>query len=139
MEGKMKRKSFKKAALENIYDEEDLDLPNEIDKEDEKVNAQTSKNIKTMKDKPIKDKCEESIPGLKKEGNQYSLELNKKKKLTIRQFKDMILIDLREFFEKDGQELPSKKGISLTEECWKTLKENFDNIDKAISEMKLKK
>lgn len=45
----------------------------------------------------------------------------------------MVLIDIREYWEKDGEELPTKKGVSLTLDTWKELKNNIETIDEAIT------
>jgi hypothetical protein len=39
---------------------------------------------------------------------------------------------MREYFEKDGKWLPTKKGITLSAESWKLLKSLIADIDKAI-------
>ena len=45
----------------------------------------------------------------------------------------MILIDFREYFTNDkGDLLPTKKGISISIDQWKNLKESIDDIDKSI-------
>ena len=46
-------------------------------------------------------------------GEQY-VDLGKKKRATVRSFKGVVLLDIREYYGADDQEKPGKKGISLT-------------------------
>jgi hypothetical protein len=46
-------------------------------------------------------------------GEKY-IELGKKKRATVREFKGTVLLDIREYYGADDQEKPGKKGISLT-------------------------
>jgi hypothetical protein len=48
-------------------------------------------------------------------GDTY-FEIGKKKRVTVRLFKDQPLIDIREYYGANGEEKPGKKGISLTVE-----------------------
>jgi hypothetical protein len=59
------------------------------------------------------------------------------KRVTARKWKNMKLLDLREFYKdkETGDDKPGKKGISLTSEQWKTLKELSNDIDKALEKM----
>ncbi|KAI9511133.1 transcriptional Coactivator p15-domain-containing protein [Russula earlei] len=54
------------------------------------------------------------------EGERY-VDLGKKKRATVRTFKGMTLVDIREYYGTEGDEKPGKKGISLTVEQWETL------------------
>jgi hypothetical protein len=44
------------------------------------------------------------------------------------------MVSMREYFEKDGEWFPTKKGISLTEDSWETFKKLISDIDKAIKD-----
>jgi len=50
-----------------------------------------------------------------KEGDSY-VDIGKKKHVTVREFKGMQLVDIREFYtdKASGEDKPGKKGISLT-------------------------
>lgn len=47
------------------------------------------------------------------DGDKY-IDLGKKKRATVRSFKGMPLLDIREFYGQEGDEKPGKKGISLS-------------------------
>lgn len=44
--------------------------------------------------------------------------LGNKKFVDVREFKGKIYVDIREYYEKDGEMRPGKKGISLSTEHW---------------------
>ncbi|KAG2440901.1 hypothetical protein HXX76_003754 [Chlamydomonas incerta] len=49
------------------------------------------------------------------------VELGSNKRLSISHFGGRTSVDLREFYDKDGQKLPGKKGIALSPTDWHTL------------------
>ncbi|KGN53421.1 RNA polymerase II transcriptional coactivator KELP [Cucumis sativus] len=61
--------------------------------------------------------------------------LSSKRKVTIQDFRGKTLVSIREFYRKDGKDLPTAKGISLTEEQWSVFKKNVPAIEKAIKNM----
>ncbi|CAH2108121.1 unnamed protein product [Euphydryas editha] len=61
--------------------------------------------------------------------------LQGKKLVKIREFKGKVYIDIREFYEKNGELLPGKKGISLTPEMWRKLLSLGDEINEALSSL----
>ena len=87
------------------------------------------------------------------EGEKY-INLGKKKRATVRSFKGIPLLDIREFYGADGQEKPGKKGISLTLDQvrhspfihliislffqWEALRESTSTIDQLFSTQKKK-
>ncbi|XP_068308448.1 RNA polymerase II transcriptional coactivator KELP-like [Pyrus communis] len=68
-------------------------------------------------------------------GDLVICRLSAKRKVTLQEFRGKNLVSIREFYSKDGKELPTAKGISLTEEQWSVFKKNVPAIEKAISKM----
>ncbi|KAF7792367.1 hypothetical protein EIP86_003404 [Pleurotus ostreatoroseus] len=66
------------------------------------------------------------------------VDLGKKKRATVRVFKNAPLLDIREFYDAQGEERPGKKGISLTPEQWNILKSNMDAIDTLFAKVQKK-
>ncbi|KAI9144217.1 transcriptional Coactivator p15-domain-containing protein [Paraphysoderma sedebokerense] len=56
-----------------------------------------------------------------------------KKRVTVRKWKGKTYVDIREFYEQDGDLKPGKKGISLTLEQYIKLKEVLPAVDDAIN------
>jgi len=71
------------------------------------------------------------------EGEKF-LDLGKKKRAVVRSFKGIHLLDIREYYGAEGQEKPGKKGISLTIDQWKSLREGSNTIDKLFDQQKQK-
>lgn len=68
-----------------------------------------------------------------KEGNNTWV-LDKQRQIRINEFRGRKLIDIREYYEKDGKSLPGKKGISLSINQWKRLQEFAKEVNEAIGE-----
>ncbi|CAB4280191.1 unnamed protein product [Prunus armeniaca] len=68
-------------------------------------------------------------------GDLVICRLSSKRKVTLQEFRGKSLVSIREFYSKDGKELPTTKGISLTEEQWAVFKKNVPAIENAISKM----
>ncbi|XP_039057001.1 RNA polymerase II transcriptional coactivator KELP [Hibiscus syriacus] len=69
------------------------------------------------------------------DGDLIICRLSDKRRVTIQDFRGKTLVSIREYYKKDGKELPSSKGISLTEEQWSTFKKNIPNIEEAVRKM----
>ncbi|KAJ3684709.1 hypothetical protein LUZ61_013873 [Rhynchospora tenuis] len=49
-------------------------------------------------------------------GDPIICALSSKRRVTLQEFRGKTLVSIRDFYEKDGKQLPSSQGISLTEE-----------------------
>ncbi|CAB4384665.1 unnamed protein product [Rhizophagus irregularis] len=118
---------------QQVDDDEEEEEFEEVDepKASKKGSSRSSKKIK--KDDSDSDRSDR---GENSAGETY-FKLSNKKRVTIREWKNMVLIDFREFFEtKDGKTQPTKKGISLQLEQWNKLKELVSDIDNEIRKLK---
>ncbi|CAD8132837.1 unnamed protein product [Paramecium octaurelia] len=70
------------------------------------------------------------------EDGQYFFELTSFKKVSVSKFKGNVMISLREFFSKDGQSLPTKKGITLQLDNWEKFKQYIAEIDECVNKLK---
>ena len=70
----------------------------------------------------------------KESDGSTQFELSKNRRVTVRSFKGKVYVDIREFYQKDGDWLPGKKGIALSPEQWNELLEKKDDISNAIKE-----
>ncbi|RLL95093.1 hypothetical protein CFD26_103003 [Aspergillus turcosus] len=61
-------------------------------------------------------------------------ELSKMRRVTISSFRGKTLVNIREYYEKDGQELPGKKGISLPIDQFSVLVTLLPDIEIALKE-----
>ncbi|GBM64765.1 Activated RNA polymerase II transcriptional coactivator p15 [Araneus ventricosus] len=60
------------------------------------------------------------------------IKLSKYRYVSVREFRGKLMVDIREYYEKDGEMKPGKKGICLNMEQWNALKEQMENIEAAI-------
>ncbi|KAJ8104210.1 transcriptional Coactivator p15-domain-containing protein [Lipomyces tetrasporus] len=69
------------------------------------------------------------------------IDIGKRKRLLVRDFKGTPLVDIREFYSKtnpDGSEiwLPGRKGISLTIDVWEAVVAHIGDIENAIKKLR---
>ncbi|KIW43223.1 uncharacterized protein PV06_04348 [Exophiala oligosperma] len=67
------------------------------------------------------------------EGNPY-WEISKGRRVTISNFKGKTLVNVREYYQKDGELLPGKKGISMSIEQYSALIGVMPQIDQLLRE-----
>ncbi|KAK0241606.1 transcriptional Coactivator p15-domain-containing protein [Armillaria nabsnona] len=100
--------------------------------EDEPIEAKSKEKKKASNDSQSD---AEVVVHKTSDGDKY-IDLGKKKRATVRSFKGMPLLDIREFYGQEGDEKPGKKGISLSLEQWNTLKKGVDTIDRLFATVK---
>ncbi|XP_042402949.1 RNA polymerase II transcriptional coactivator KELP-like isoform X3 [Zingiber officinale] len=69
------------------------------------------------------------------EGDLSLCRLPNKRRVTLQDFKGKTLVSIREYYLKDGEELPSSKGISLTIEQRQAFQNAVPNITAAIKKL----
>ncbi|CAG8577405.1 13204_t:CDS:2 [Funneliformis caledonium] len=100
------------------------------------TSSRSSKKIKRDPDSEEAYESDRSDRGENNDGETY-FKLSEKKRVTVREWRNMVLIDFREFFQtKDGNTQPTKKGISLQLEQWNKLKQLIHDIDDEIRKLK---
>jgi len=75
-----------------------------------------------------------AMAGKSKEASSW--ELGNKRKVTVEAFKGRVYVGIREFYEKDGELLPGKKGINLTPEQFESLLTYSEEILEAAKNFK---
>ncbi|ORX36816.1 transcriptional Coactivator p15-domain-containing protein [Kockovaella imperatae] len=67
--------------------------------------------------------------------NSY-FNLSDTRRVTVRPYSGKILVDVREFYrdKATGEMKPGSKGISLTAEQWKVLRDNMEVVDRLVEE-----
>ncbi|KAI1938301.1 hypothetical protein LOZ57_006370 [Ophidiomyces ophidiicola] len=59
-------------------------------------------------------------------------EISRQRRVTVSSFRGKTMINIREYYEKDGQHLPGKKGISLTLEQFNALIGILPDLEDAV-------
>jgi len=68
-------------------------------------------------------------------GDVIICKLNSRRNVSVQEFNGNKLVSIREYYEKDGKQLPTSKGISLTIDQWKAFKKGVPAIVEAIQQL----
>ncbi|KAJ8467056.1 hypothetical protein OPV22_029608 [Ensete ventricosum] len=69
------------------------------------------------------------------DGDLIICRLSSKRRVTLQDFRGKTLLSIREYYMKDGKEMPSSKGISLTVEQWEAFRDAVPAIEAAIKKL----
>ncbi|XP_022886971.1 RNA polymerase II transcriptional coactivator KELP-like [Olea europaea var. sylvestris] len=116
-------KKFVRQVVELYLQEQQAKAEQQEEKEEEEEEEEEEHN-KTRGGKEYDD-----------EGGLIICRLSDKRRVTISDFRGKTLISIREYYKRDGKELPTAKGISLTAEQWSSFKKNLPAVEKAIKKM----
>ncbi|KAL9627080.1 MAG: hypothetical protein Q9164_007711 [Protoblastenia rupestris] len=67
-----------------------------------------------------------------KDGNAF-WEISNTRRIGISEYKGKVMVDIREYYEKEGEMLPGKKGISLTLEQYNTVMSVLPEVESALA------
>ncbi|KAK9795239.1 hypothetical protein WJX73_010207 [Symbiochloris irregularis] len=84
----------------------------------------------------IVDKAEDITKALADEDETYELQLSAKRKVTISKYTGKPTVNIREYYEKEGEQLPGKKGIMLTAQLWNKLTDHMKLITREVARQK---
>ncbi|XP_067951981.1 activated RNA polymerase II transcriptional coactivator p15-like [Watersipora subatra] len=71
--------------------------------------------------------------GVRGEDGEVMYPLSKQRNVSVSEFRGKPLVNIREYYEKDGKMLPGRKGISLNLEQWNKLKSYISDIDSELA------
>ncbi|KAG0539109.1 hypothetical protein BDA96_03G294200 [Sorghum bicolor] len=130
------RKLFVRGVVEEYL--RSLSSQEEAEAEEEQGGAGRESKDKEQEEEEEEedDEEEEGKGGGKREyddqGDLILCRLSNKRRVTLSEFKGRSLVSIREFYVKDGKEMPSAKGISMTMEQWEAFCNAVPAIEDAI-------
>eukprot|EP00252_Welwitschia_mirabilis_P015180 TRINITY_DN33405_c0_g1_i1.p1 TRINITY_DN33405_c0_g1~~TRINITY_DN33405_c0_g1_i1.p1 ORF type:complete len:191 (+),score=49.99 TRINITY_DN33405_c0_g1_i1:188-760(+) len=118
----------KESADKNEEEEEEAVQEEEEEEKPRKRSKKENFSSRTDSEKLQKTSTDE-------EGNTVVCKLSGKRNVTVSAFKGNKLVSIREYWYKDGKQLPTSKGISLTIDQWEALKSGLPAIEKVINDL----
>ncbi|GAQ85381.1 Putative RNA polymerase II transcriptional coactivator KELP [Klebsormidium nitens] len=142
--GGEEEKKFLRAVIGEFLDqdepEEEPEAPIEVKRKKPEKEGPSGGGSKAPEAKRVKEVVEKKGAQPDKwqyigDGNLLVCELSGNKKVTVSKWKNQTLVSIREYYEKNGEQLPGKKGISLTLEQWRVLQQNVDVVEEAVKQV----
>ncbi|KAM5530083.1 hypothetical protein V8D89_016249 [Ganoderma adspersum] len=129
------KKAKPKADSDGESEEEEEKPVKKKSKAKEKGKAVKPPSIKKPKIHAPDEDTGDVKTGVTTEGERF-VDLGKKKRATVRMFKGSKLLDIREFYGDEDDLKPGKKGVSINQEQWESLKKSSDVIDLFFARLK---
>ncbi|KAH9520424.1 Transcriptional coactivator [Bulinus truncatus] len=101
---------------------------------DEPKSKKKKPAAKSVKETKV-DKKEETAGPTKNSSGEFMFQISKMRFATVSEFRGKAMVSIREYYEKDGDLRPGKKGISLSVDQWQALKEKIPEIDECLKKM----
>jgi len=117
-----------KEFLSSSESDSDCDEPKPKKKKVEKPKKEEKKEEKKKEEKGASG----GSAGEKGPSGETMFQLSRMRYATVSEFRGKVLVSIREYYEKDGEIRPGKKGISLTLEQWNSLKDQIGDIDAEV-------
>ncbi|KAJ8621785.1 hypothetical protein MRB53_030314 [Persea americana] len=137
-------KKFVRGVVESFLLSRKDETPNEEEAQEEEEQEEEDEDSKKKGDREYDDDGDliicrvRPVYGIPNHPNfvwDEMMLLTKKRRVTIQEFRGKTLVSIREFYQKDGKELPSSKGISLTTDQWAAFKKSVPAIEAAIKKL----
>lgn len=126
-------------SKEFISSESDSDSSGSEPKPKKKKTSETAKKEPAAEKSkaPEKKSVEKKSSGGGEKGpnGEMMFQLARMRYATVSEFRGKIMVGIREFYDKDGEMRPGKKGISLSMDQWNSLKDHIADIDQAVKDM----
>ncbi|XP_054781483.1 uncharacterized protein LOC129288773 isoform X2 [Prosopis cineraria] len=72
---------------------------------------------------------------VKEDSERIICQLSNKRNVVVHDFRGKRLVSIRDYYQKDGKQFPSAKGISLSTDQWSVFKKSVPAIEEAITKM----
>jgi hypothetical protein len=82
----------------------------------------------------LKDGAADLSAALQAQDTEFELMLAPKRKATVSEFKGKYYVNIREYYDKDGELAPTQKGLSLNKEQWEKLEDGLPSLAQALAE-----
>lgn len=125
-------------AEQKMEAEVEAEAEEEEEEEEEESSAKKKKKNKKMKmeaSKKASQAGELQEATIDDNGDIIICKLNNRRNVSIQEFRGNKLVSIREYYEKDGKQLPTSKGISLTIDQWTAFKRSVPAIEEAIQQL----
>lgn len=119
-------------SLENWRGSDLLNLREYYEKDGELRPGKKGISLTSPQARTILEKMEEISQAFAQRDESFSLEISPKRKVTISIFKGMPMVNVREYYEKNGEMCPGAKGLSMPEEQWTAFKAVLPNLVKTM-------
>ncbi|KAL4227482.1 Transcriptional coactivator [Mactra antiquata] len=117
-----------KEFISSDSDSSDIDEPKPKKKKVEKKKEEKREEKKEVSKK--------SSGGAEKgPGGECMFQIGRMRYVTVSEFRGKAMVGIREYYDKDGEMRPGKKGISLPLDQWKRLTDQIDDIDQAVKDL----